>query len=393
MTRGVYLDHNASTPVDPRALESMMAFLTTEFGNPSSTTHGWGRRARQAVEEARASLALLLGSRPEEICFTSGATESNNLAIKGCARRRARDGAGSHLVTTAIEHPSVLETVRDLEREGFRNTVLQPDSEGRISPEAVEAAIGPGTILVSVLSASGEIGTVQPVEPIGHLCRERGVVFHTDGTQAVGKLPVDVGRSAVDLLALSAHKFYGPKGVGALFVRSGVDLDPLLSGGGQERGLRSGTLNVPGIVGLGTMAAIVSREMETESPRLRALSEMLWNGIRERVPDARRNGHPTERLPGTMNVAFPRVPSERLMTLLEDFGVSASPACHSGKGEASPVLTAIGLDPALASCSVRFGLGHATTEDDVRKLLEDIGRAVHRIRGPGRRASATAPGV
>jgi len=393
MTRGVYLDHNATTPVDPRALEAMMTFLTSEYGNPSSTTHGWGRRARQAVEEARASLALLLGSRPEEICFTSGATESNNLAVKGCARRRARTGGGTHLITTAIEHPSVLETVHDLEREGFTYTVLEPDPQGRIDPEAVRAALRPETCLVSVLAASGEIGTVQAVDRIGDLCRERGVVFHTDGTQVVGKLPMDVHRSAVDLLSLSAHKLYGPKGVGALFVRSGVELDPIFSGGGQERGLRSGTLNVPGIVGLGTMAAIRAREMEAEASRLRALSGMLWDGIRERVPDARPNGHLTDRLPGTLNIAFPRVPSERLMALLKEFGVSASSACHSGKGDPSPILTAIGLDPGLASCSLRFGLGHATTEDDVRRLLDDLARAVRRIRGPGPRAAAPAPGV
>ena len=382
MTQSVYLDHNATTPLDPRALEAMMPFLTSEFGNPSSSTHEWGLRARKAVEEARASVAQLIGSSPDEIVFTSGATEANNLAIKGCARLRARRGLGRHLVTTYLDHPSVIDVVEALRDDGFESTFISPDSQGIVQPESVIQSLREDTVLVSALTANGELGILEPIGEIGEGCRKKGAIVHTDATQAVGKVPVDVDEMQVDLLSMSAHKLYGPKGVGALYVRTGVELEPLFSGGRQERGFRSGTLNVPGIVGLGTVAALCTQEMEAHSEGLRRLTDELWEGIRAAVPDARLNGHPEQRIPGTINVAFPRVNSERLMLLLKGFAFSASSACQSGKGTLSPVLAAIGLEPELASCCVRFGLGRGTTREDVQELPAEIAKIVRRIRGP-----------
>jgi cysteine desulfurase len=360
----------------------MMPFLTSEFGNPSSSTHEWGLRARKAVEEARASVAQLIGSSPDEIVFTSGATEANNLAIKGCARLRARRGLGRHLVTTRLDHPSVTDVVEALRDDGFDSTFISPDSQGIVQPESVIQSLREDTVLVSALAANGELGILEPIKEIGEGCRSKGAIVHTDATQAVGKVPVDVEEMQVDLLSMSAHKLYGPKGVGALYVRTGVELEPIFSGGGQERGFRSGTLNVPGIVGLGTVAALCLQEMEAHSERLRRLTDELWQGIQTAVPDARLNGHPERRIPGTINVAFPRVNSERLMLLLKGFAFSASSACQSGKGTPSPVLAAIGLEPELASCSVRFGLGRGTTREDVLDLLAEVAKVVRRIRGP-----------
>jgi cysteine desulfurase len=378
--QSVYLDHNATTPLDPRALEAMMPFLTGEFGNPSSSTHGWGLRARKAVEEARKSVAELLGARSNQIVFTAGATEANNLAVKGAAR--SRRGRGHHLVTTAIEHASVLEAARALAADGFELTVVQPDGRGLVSPAAISAAIRPDTLLVSVLAASGEIGTLEPVGEIASLCRARGVLFHTDATQVVGRIPLDVNELEVDLLSMSSHKFYGPKGTGALFVRDGVELEPLISGGGQERGLRSGTLNVPGIVGMGTAARLARDEMAEAAEAQRRLVARLWEGIVEVAPDARRNGHPTQCIPSTLNVALPRVDSGRLLLALKGFGLSATSACASGQRSPSRVLTALGLDPDLASCSFRIGVGKSTTEEQVDQFLAALEKAVRRMRGP-----------
>lgn len=382
MTQSVYLDHNATTPLDPRVLDAMMPFLTTDFGNPSSSTHEWGLRARKAVEEARASVAGLIGAQPDEIVFTSGATESNNLAVKGVSRFQKRQQGGRHLITTSIEHPSVIQPVRGLEDEGFAITVVDPDPRGTVHPDRVGDAIGEDTILVSVLAANGEIGTRQPLQEIGAICRDAGVTLHTDATQAVGKVPVDVEDLQVDLLSFSSHKLYGPKGVGALYVRTGVELEALVTGGGHERGLRSGTLNVPGIVGLGAACSICLQEMEDRASHLRELTEELWEGIRAVVPDAVLNGHPQERIPGTLNIAFPRVNAERLMLLLRGFAFSATSACQSGKGSPSPVLAAIGLDPELISCSVRFGLGRGTRRENLEDLVGALGKVVKRIRGP-----------
>jgi cysteine desulfurase len=368
----------------------MLPFLEAEFGNPSSATHGWGLRAREAVEDARAGVADLLGARPSEIVFTSGATESNNLALKGCTRALVKKVQGRHLITTGIEHDSVIQTLRALEADGFPLTVVLPDRQGCMDPERVAEAFQADTILVSVGAVNGELGTVEPLEEIAALCRSRGIVFHTDATQAVGKIPLDVRTIELDLLSLSSHKLYGPKGVGALYVREGTPLEPLVHGGGQERGLRSGTLNVPGIVGLGAAARLRKEEMEDEANRLRPLRDALWAGIRRICPDARSNGHPEKRIPGTLNVAFPRIPSERLLQSLSGFALSAGSACHSRTGSPSPVLAAIGLDDELASCSVRFGLGRMTTLEEINVLLAALEKAVRRIRGPATAGAGTA---
>jgi cysteine desulfurase len=334
------------------------------------------------VEDARASLATLLGARPAEIGFTSGATEANNLALKGCTRALARRVQGRHLVTTALEHDSVIVAAHALEPDGFLVTVVEPDHEGIVPVERMHAALREDTLMVSMGAVNGELGTLQPFEEVGALCRRRGIVFHTDATQAVGKIPVPLDRIQVDLLSLSAHKLYGPKGVGALYVRENTPVEPLFHGGGQEWGLRSGTLNVPGIVGLGAAARLRLEEMESEAARLGALRDELWAGIHRLVPDALRNGNPQRCIPGTLNAAFPRVEAERLLLALKGFGLSAGSACHSGKGGPSPILAAIGLDPALASSCVRFGLGRSTTADEVNELLDALEKALRRLRGP-----------
>ncbi len=380
MMRGVYLDHHATTPLDPRALEAMSPYLSEEFGNAASLTHDYGLRARQAVEDARASVARLLGARSEETVFTAGATEANNLALIGAARSARRHGRGTHLVTTAFEHNSVSDTLRALVDEGFSLTTVAPEPDGVVPPDAIERAIQPGTVLVSMIAANAEIGTIQPVAEVGTICRARGVVFHTDATQLVGKLPVDVDAMRIDLLALSAHKLYGPKGVGALYVRNGVELEPILFGGGQERGRRPGTLNVPGIVGLGATARFRLDEMAAEAAALSRLRDDLWAGIRRRLPDARLNGHPTRRLPGNLNVSFPGVPSHALLSALSGFALSAGSACHSGTTAPSEVLLAIGVPPELAVCSLRIGLGKGSSQEQVQSLLSSLEHGVLQVR-------------
>lgn len=393
MTRSIYLDHNATTPLDPRALEAMMPFLTSEFGNASSATHEWGLRAREAVESARRSVAALIGARPEEVYFTSGATEANNLALKGAARAAADRGKGWHLITTSIEHASVTQSIKDLAREGFEVSFVPPGSNGIVDPEKIHDALRDDTVIVSCLAANGEIGTIQPTDIIGPMCRQRGILFHTDATQAVGKIPFDVESHQVDLLSMSSHKIYGPKGVGALFMRRGVEIDPIITGGGQERGVRSGTLNVPGIVGLGTAAEICRENLDAHSEHLTRLSRMLLEKIRKCAPDTVLNGHEEMRIPGTLNLAFPRVPSERMMLALKDFALSTSSACHSGSAEPSPILAAIGLDPSLADCSIRIGMGRGTTEEQIESLGQGIGKALRRLRGPLDRVSSSPHGV
>ena len=389
MTRAVYLDHNATTPVHPRALEAMLPYFQAEFGNPSSSTHAWGLRARKAVEDARKSVADLLGAKPQEVLFTSGATESNNLALKGCARARARKEPGRHVITTEIEHDSLTQTLHSLDAEGFELSLIRPDKSGCVRVEDVERALRHDTILVSVGAVNGELGTIQPFEEIAELCALHKIAFHTDATQAVGKIPLDLARIPIDLLSMSSHKLYGPKGVGALFVRDGLALEPLFHGGGQERGLRSGTLNVAGVVGFGVAARIRKEEMEDEAKRLGTLRDALWAGIRGICPDAIQNGDSDLRIPGTLNIAFPRLPSERLLESLPNFGLSAGSACHSGMHAPSPVLAAIGLDEDLASCCIRFGLGRSTTSEDVQSLLDALEKVVRRVRG-GSPAKASA---
>ncbi len=380
MNRSAYFDHHATTPMDRRVLEAMMPYLTTEFGNPSSATHEWGRRAEVAVEDARGAVAELLGAHPDEIVFTAGATEANNLALKGAARLRRRHGGGTHLITCAIEHKSVLKSMEAMVEDGFTLDVVGPDHEGIIRPRTVRDAITSDTCLVSIMSANSEIGTVQPIGELASACRERGVLFHTDATQSVGKIPVDVRELGVDLLSLSGHKFYGPKGVGALFIRRGVQVEPLLSGGGQERGLRSGTLNVPGIVGLGTAARLARSEMAAESARLQSLRDHLWESLHARVPGCTLNGEFEHRLPGNLNVCIPGVDAGHLMGRLTDFACSAGSACSSGKAAPSYVLLALGLSKRDAYNSFRIGLGKATTQEEVDRFVESVVAAVQQLR-------------
>ena len=382
----IYLDHHATTPCDPRVLEAMLPWFSERFGNASSATHRYGWEADAAVEAARESLAQALGAAdPHEIVFTSGTTESDNLALQGVVRAaRERE---PHLITTAVEHPAVLDTCTALEREGARVTRLPVDREGRVDPVALAQAITPRTLLVSVIAANSEIGTLQPLAEIGRSCRERGVLFHTDAAQALGKLPLDVEALGIDLLSACAHKLYGPKGVGLLYVRRRrprIRLAPLLHGGGHERGLRSGSLPVPLIVGFARAVEICLEELAGEAERLTRLRERLWNGLRAELPDLRRNGHASQRLPGNLNVCIPGLEADALIVALKDLALSTGSACASASGEASHVLAALGLSDAEARASLRFGLGRGTTEAQIdiatRRVVEEA-RAL-RERGP-----------
>lgn len=377
----VYLDYHATTPVDPRVFEAMRPYFTEAFGNAASRSHVFGMRAASAVEKAREEVADLVGANAKEIVFTSGATEADNLAVLGSAR--ARRGKGTHVVVSSIEHRAVLDPCRRLEAEGFRVTRVAPDRLGRTDAAAVAAALLPDTVLVTVMTANNEIGTVNPVAGIADLCKTRGALFHTDAAQAAGKIPVDVHVSGVDLLSLSAHKICGPKGVGALFVRSShprVTLDPILFGGGHERGLRPGTLDVPAIVGFGAAAAIARAEAAAESARVAALRDRLWEKLRSAVPGVSRNGDPAASLPGNLNVRFPGAPSDTVMMETRDLAVSAGSACTSASVEASHVLLGIGLTKEEAHESIRFGLGRFTTAEEVEWAADAVAAAVARIR-------------
>lgn len=377
----IYMDHQATTPLEPAVLDAMMPYLTTEFANASSL-HEPGRRAARAVEQAREQVAELIGADPQEVIFTSGATESNNLALKGVAWSLHRQGR--HLITGATEHPAVLDVARSLEEQGFRVTYLPVDEWGRVHPEAVAEALTEQTILVSLMYANNEIGTLHPIAEIGRLTQERGILFHCDAVQAVGKIPCRVDDLGVDLLSISGHKMYGPKGIGALYVRRQrkprIRLAPLLHGGGHENGLRSGTLNVPGIVGLGAACAIAGRCMAEEARRLTALRERLWQGLQQQLDHLYLNGHPTERLPGNLNVSFEYVDSESLLLSLPDIALSSGSACHVGSMEPSHVLRAIGRPESLARAAVRFGLGRGNTVSEVEEVLRQVVRQVRRLR-------------
>jgi cysteine desulfurase len=381
MQAPIYLDNNATTRTDPRVLAEMLPYFSEVYGNAASRQHSFGQAAEQAVSRAREQVAELLGCRPVEIVFTSGATESNNLALKGVAAAHANQGR--HIITTAIEHPAVLDPCRRLEREGFRLTVLPVDRFGKVSVEQVAAALTEDTILVSVMAANNEIGTLEPIGELGRLCKQHGVLFHTDAVQAVGKVPIDVEALGVDLLSVSAHKMYGPKGVGALYVRRReprVRLEPLIDGGGHERGLRSGTINVPGVVGLGAAAALCQAEMTDEARRLTALRERLREGIMSRLPDTVLNGHPTDRLPANLNLAFPYIHSDALLLALRRLALSSGSACTSAEPGSSHVLRAIGLADDLAQGSLRFGLGRFTTEEEIGFAIGEVVREVERLR-------------
>ncbi len=377
----IYMDHHATTPVAPEVFEAMRPYFVEQFGNAASRTHAFGWAAEAAVEAARAQVADLIGCKPIEVVFTSGATESDNLAVKGVAQ--AYREKGNHLITSQIEHHAVLDSCRRLEKEGFQVTYLPVSRDGLVDPADVARAITPKTILVSIMLANNEIGTIQPLAEIGRICRERGVLLHSDAVQGVGKIPVHVDALGVDLLSLTAHKMYGPKGVGALYVRMGkprVKLVAQMDGGGHERGRRSGTLNVPGIVGLGKACELAGRIMTAEAERLTALRERLWAGIRGRLDRVHLNGHARLRLPGNLNVSFGGVDGESLLLSLKDVAVSSGSACTSASMEPSHVLKALGLDDALAHTSLRFGLGRGNTEEEVEYVIERLAEQVTRLR-------------
>ncbi len=375
----IYMDHNATTPLREEVLDAMMPYLREEFGNASSL-HSYGMQARRAIEGAREQVATGLGAQPREIVFTGCGTESDNQAIKGIAF--AKRGQGDHIITSQIEHKAVLETCQYLEKQGFRVTYLPVDKYGTVNPNDVARAITEQTVLVSVMFANNEVGTIQPIAEIGQMCRERGVCFHTDAVQAVGKLPIDVNELGIDLLSLSAHKFYGPKGVGALYARRGVKMDPLLHGGHQERGRRAATENVAGIVGLGKAIELRLEEMESEAERLAALRDRLCDGISELIESVHLNGHPTDRLPGTLDMGFEYIEGEGIIMGLDLAGVAVSSgsACTSASLEASHVLLAMGIEPALAQGSIRFSLGRGNTDADVDYVLEKLLPIVERLR-------------
>ena len=399
LEKPIYMDNHATTRVDPRVVEAMLPYFTRVFGNAGSTTHAFGWEAKQAVSDAREKLAAALGAHAKEIIFTSGATESNNLAIHGVAERYHRKG--NHLISVATEHPSVLDPLEKLTRRGFEVTLLpvipSPDPEaGRVHPEQVAAAIRKETILVSVMLANNETGAIQPLAEIGQICHDRGVLLHSDATQAVGKIPVEVDALQVDLLSFTAHKVYGPKGVGALYVRRAapaVRLQPLINGGGQEGGLRSGTLNVPGIVGLAQAVELCVAEMSTESERLRQLRDRLYAGLLAAVPDLKLNGPalapPEWRLPGNLNVSLTGVDGESLLMSAKDIAVSSGSACTSEHPAPSHVLRNLAIGEDAARSSLRFGLGRFNTAEEVEYAIELLSRTVLRLRelsgarGPG----------
>ncbi len=377
----IYMDNNASTRVDPRVLEAMLPWFCDHYGNAASRQHAAGRRAEEAVEQARAAVAGLIGAAPREIVFTSGATESDNLALKGVAR--AHRHRGDHLITAVTEHRAVLDSARRLERDGFRVTYLPVDRFGRVTAGQVEEAITDRTILVSLMAANNEVGTLHPVADIGAVCKRRGVLFHSDAVQAAGKVPLDVEAMGIDLLSLSAHKMYGPKGVGALYVRKQaprVRLEPLLDGGGHERGMRSGTLNVPGIVGFGKACELCRDEMADEAQRLTGLRERLRQGIMEALEGVALNGHPGERLPGNLNLSFDWIKGEALLMGLRNVAVSSGSACTSASVEPSYVLKALGVDEERAHGSLRFGLGRFNTAEEVEQVIAEVVRVVRHLR-------------
>lgn len=375
--RRVYLDHNASTPVHPEVLDAMLPYFSEHFGNASSV-HGFGRDARDGMERAREQVSGFLGVRKEEVVFTSGGTESDNLAIKGVAHARRR----GHIITSQIEHHAVLRAVEHLEEQGFEATYLPVDEHGMVSPDDVRRAIRPDTILVTLMHANSEAGTIQPLREIGAITRERGVPLHVDGVQTFGKVPIDVDAFGIDMLSFSGHKIYGPKGVGGLYIRRGTKMISVQHGGEHERRRRAGTENVAGIVGLGAAIEIRRRDMAEEAVRLAGLRDRLWNEVSARVPEVRLNGHPTQRLPGTCNMCFRGVESESIVLGLDLKGiaVSAGSACTSGNVEPSYVLVAMGVPVEWAMGSVRSSLGRKTSQEDIDYVVECIEPLVAKLR-------------
>ncbi len=377
----IYMDNHATTPMDPRVLEEMLPFFTDRFGNAASRNHSFGWAAEEGVETARERIAKLVGATTKEIIFTSGATESDNLAIKGVAEMYREKG--NHIITAVTEHKAVLDTCKRLEKYGYRVTYLPVQKDGLVDLEELKRAMDDKTILVTIMFANNEIGVIQPVAEIGKLCRERGVIFHTDATQAVGKVPVDVNKQNIDLMSISGHKMYGPKGVGALYVRRKnprVQVSAIIDGGGHERGMRSGTLNVPGIVGLGKACAIAQEEMAQESCRMAGLRNRLKDRIMGRLDEVYINGTMEHRLPGNLNISFAYVEGESLLMGINDIAVSSGSACTSATLEPSYVLKALGTGDDLAHSSIRFGIGRFNTEAEVDYVADRVIDTVERLR-------------
>src|SRR5712671_3468575 len=378
----IYMDNHATTPVDPRVLDAMLPYFSETFGNAASRNHSFGWAAEEAVDKSRNQIASLINAKSKEIILTSGATESDNLAIKGIVE--FYKDKGNHIITCVTEHKAVLDSCRMLERNGKAVvTYLPVDKYGMVDPDAVRAAITDKTVLITLMYANNEIGTIHPVAEIGRIAKEKGIVFHCDAVQAVGKIPVDVERDGIDLLSMSAHKIYGPKGVGVIYVRTKgprVRLTPQMDGGGHERGMRSGTLNVTGIVGLGKASEIAGAEMGEENRRLLDLRNKLQAGIFERLDEVYVNGHPTERLPGNLNVSFAYVEGESLLMGISDIAVSSGSACTSATLEPSYVIRALGIDDELAHSSIRFGLGRFNTLEEVDYVTDRVSKEVKRLR-------------
>lgn len=377
--RRIYMDHSATTPVDPQVIQAMISTLTDSFGNPSSI-HSFGQEAHKLIQKARKQVAGLIGADSEEIVFTSGGTEADNMAIIGTAKDRM--GRGRHIITSQIEHHAVLDTCRQLEKEGFEVTYLPVNWFGEVDPETLARAIRPDTILISIMHANNEIGTIQPIATMGRKARDKGIIFHTDAVQSVGRIPVDVKSLSVDLLSLSGHKFYGPKGTGALYVRSGTRLTPLLFGGGQERKWRSGTENVPGVVGLGLAAELARQHLPERSQHLGKLSQTVIDRILAEIPQAYLTGHPQKRLPGHASFVFQAVEGAAMLVFLdaEGIAVSGGSACTSNSFDPSHVLTALGLNKDAAHSSLRISLGKDNTLEDVERLMEVMPGIIERQR-------------
>ena len=378
-TRSVYLDHSATTPVRPEVLAAMLPYFGDKFGNPSSI-HSWGRQARTAVDSAREQVASIIGATASEIVFTSGGTESDNLAIRGVAK--SMQTKGKHLITSQIEHHAVINTFESLAKDGYEVTYLPCDKYGLIDPDDVRKSIRKDTILISIIHGHNEVGTIEPIEEIGKIAKEHGILFHSDAVQSLGKIPVKVDAMGVDLLTISSHKIYGPKGVGALYVRKGTRIRPQVTGGIHEKGLRAGTENVPGIVGFGAACVLAEEEMPEESKRLQALRDKLINGILSNIPDTVLNGHPEKRLPHNVNVSVKYVEGEAMLLNMDLLGIGASSgsACTSGSLEPSHVLLAMGIPHELAHGSLRMTLGKSNTGEDIEYVLEALPPIVEKLR-------------
>jgi cysteine desulfurase len=377
--RRVYLDHSATTPVDPEVAELIMTYYTSKFGNPSSI-HAYGREAKKGLEDARQQIATLIGAQPEEIVFTSGGTEADNMALIGAAL--ANQKKGNHIITSAVEHHAILDTCKYLEKQGFKLTILPVDEDGLLSVEAVEKALTPETILVSIMHANNEVGTIQPIEEIGKLLQGKGIIFHVDAVQSLGKIPVNVNDLGVNLLTASSHKIYGPKGVGCLYIRKGTRIQSLVHGGSQERKRRSGTENLPGIVGFGKACELAGQRMEADSAMIADLRDRLMKGIFDRIDHVKLNGHPTKRVPTNLNVSFEFIEGESLLLSLDMKGIAGSSgsACTSGSLDPSHVLLSMGICHEIAHGSLRLTLGRENTVEDVDYVLEVLPEIVTRLR-------------